>query len=93
MNPEKDFAPLTPNIVRALNDKLYEKRKVAALEIEKLQMPSKSLNVGSYLCSVEEERAYHERNFILAHLHGGFSCLFQFSRAQMTEPVLHKVFR
>ncbi|XP_054856657.1 protein VAC14 homolog isoform X1 [Eublepharis macularius] len=36
MNPEKDFAPLTPSIVRALNDKLYEKRKVAALEIEKL---------------------------------------------------------
>uniref|UniRef100_A0ACB8EAS4 PtdIns(3,5)P(2) sythesis regulation factor n=1 Tax=Sphaerodactylus townsendi TaxID=933632 RepID=A0ACB8EAS4_9SAUR len=36
MNPEKDFAPLTPGIVRALNDKLYEKRKVAALEIEKL---------------------------------------------------------
>uniref|UniRef100_A0A3B3SJA0 Protein VAC14 homolog n=1 Tax=Paramormyrops kingsleyae TaxID=1676925 RepID=A0A3B3SJA0_9TELE len=36
MNTEKDFAPLTPNIVRALNDKLYEKRKVAALEIEKL---------------------------------------------------------
>lgn len=27
---------MTPNIVRALNDKLYEKRKVAALEIEKL---------------------------------------------------------
>ncbi|XP_069510892.1 protein VAC14 homolog isoform X1 [Ambystoma mexicanum] len=36
MNAEKDFLPLTPNIVRALNDKLYEKRKVAALEIEKL---------------------------------------------------------
>uniref|UniRef100_A0A7M4E0P2 Protein VAC14 homolog n=1 Tax=Crocodylus porosus TaxID=8502 RepID=A0A7M4E0P2_CROPO len=36
MNAEKDFAPLTPTIVRALNDKLYEKRKVAALEIEKL---------------------------------------------------------
>ncbi|XP_069757097.1 protein VAC14 homolog isoform X1 [Narcine bancroftii] len=36
MNTEKDFAPLTTNIVRALNDKLYEKRKVAALEIEKL---------------------------------------------------------
>ncbi|GCC41800.1 hypothetical protein chiPu_0025858, partial [Chiloscyllium punctatum] len=35
MNTEKDFAPLTSNIVRALNDKLYEKRKVAALEIEK----------------------------------------------------------
>ncbi|XP_028310710.1 protein VAC14 homolog [Gouania willdenowi] len=36
MNTEKDLSPLTPNIVRALNDKLYEKRKVAALEIEKL---------------------------------------------------------
>ncbi|XP_028930594.1 protein VAC14 homolog isoform X1 [Ornithorhynchus anatinus] len=36
MNPEKDLSPLTPAIVRALNDKLYEKRKVAALEIEKL---------------------------------------------------------
>uniref|UniRef100_A0A672R7U2 Protein VAC14 homolog n=1 Tax=Sinocyclocheilus grahami TaxID=75366 RepID=A0A672R7U2_SINGR len=36
MNTEKDFSPLTPSIVRALNDKLYEKRKVAALEIEKL---------------------------------------------------------
>ncbi|KAK1163577.1 hypothetical protein AOXY_G17101 [Acipenser oxyrinchus oxyrinchus] len=36
MNAEKDFSPLTPSIVRALNDKLYEKRKVAALEIEKL---------------------------------------------------------
>ncbi|XP_034047007.1 protein VAC14 homolog [Thalassophryne amazonica] len=36
MNTERDLSPLTPNIVRALNDKLYEKRKVAALEIEKL---------------------------------------------------------
>ncbi|XP_063294124.1 protein VAC14 homolog [Pelobates fuscus] len=36
MNSERDFTPLTPNIVRALNDKMYEKRKVAALEIEKL---------------------------------------------------------
>lgn len=36
MNSDKELAPLTPAIVRALNDKLYEKRKVAALEIEKL---------------------------------------------------------
>ncbi|XP_053558318.1 protein VAC14 homolog [Bombina bombina] len=36
MNPERDLTPLTANIVRALNDKMYEKRKVAALEIEKL---------------------------------------------------------
>ncbi|XP_044290050.1 protein VAC14 homolog isoform X2 [Varanus komodoensis] len=36
MNPEKDFSPLTAGIVRSLNDKLYEKRKVAALDIEKL---------------------------------------------------------
>ena len=32
---DKDFSPLTPPLVRALNDKLYEKRKVAALDIEK----------------------------------------------------------
>ncbi|KAM4614295.1 protein VAC14 homolog [Discoglossus pictus] len=36
MNPERDLSPLTAGIVRALNDKMYEKRKVAALEIEKL---------------------------------------------------------
>ncbi|XP_020953191.1 protein VAC14 homolog [Sus scrofa] len=34
VNPEKDFAPHTPNIVRALQDNLCEKRKVAALEIK-----------------------------------------------------------
>ncbi|KAK2189817.1 hypothetical protein NP493_96g09005 [Ridgeia piscesae] len=33
---DKDFSPLTPPLVRALNDKLYEKRKVAALDIEKM---------------------------------------------------------
>lgn len=32
---DKDFAPLSAACVRALNDKLYEKRKTAALEIEK----------------------------------------------------------
>ena len=32
---EKDLSPLTPSIARGLNDKLYEKRKVAALEIER----------------------------------------------------------
>ncbi|ELW63033.1 Protein VAC14 like protein [Tupaia chinensis] len=47
MNPEKDFAPLTPNIVRALNDKLYEKRKVAALEIEKTSRPPAWCHVAS----------------------------------------------
>uniref|UniRef100_A0A8D1DER3 Protein VAC14 homolog n=1 Tax=Sus scrofa TaxID=9823 RepID=A0A8D1DER3_PIG len=34
VNPEKDFVPHTPNIVRALKDNLCEKRKVAALEIK-----------------------------------------------------------
>ncbi|GFS70456.1 protein VAC14 homolog [Nephila pilipes] len=33
---EKDYAPLSTYCVRALNDKLYEKRKTAALEIEKM---------------------------------------------------------
>ncbi|KAL8190665.1 UNVERIFIED_CONTAM: hypothetical protein K2H54_058195 [Gekko kuhli] len=35
MNPEKDFTPLMPGIVWALSDRLYEKRKVTVLEIEK----------------------------------------------------------
>jgi len=33
---EKDLSPLTPSIARGLNDKLYEKRKIAALEIERM---------------------------------------------------------
>lgn len=32
---EKDYAPLSIQVVRSLNDKLYEKRKTAALEIER----------------------------------------------------------
>lgn len=35
VNMERDFAPLSQACVRALNDKMYEKRKAAALEIEK----------------------------------------------------------
>ncbi|KAJ1524324.1 hypothetical protein ONE63_010831 [Megalurothrips usitatus] len=33
---EKDYAPLSSACVRALNDKIYDKRKAAALEIEKM---------------------------------------------------------
>ena len=33
---DKDYAPLSSACVRALNDRLYEKRKAAALEIEKM---------------------------------------------------------
>lgn len=32
---DRDYAPLSPACVKALNDKLYDKRKAAALEIEK----------------------------------------------------------
>ena len=32
---DRDFAPLSQATVRGLNDKLYEKRKVAALDVEK----------------------------------------------------------
>jgi vacuole morphology and inheritance protein 14 len=35
MMSERDCGPLSPACVRALNDKLYEKRKAAAVEIEK----------------------------------------------------------
>ncbi len=31
----QDYSPLTPNCARALSDKMYEKRKGAALEIER----------------------------------------------------------
>lgn len=33
---ERDYAPLSAACVRSLNDKMYEKRKAAALEIEKM---------------------------------------------------------
>ena len=33
---DEDYAPLSAHCVRALCDKMYEKRKAAALEIEKL---------------------------------------------------------
>jgi hypothetical protein len=32
---DSQFSPLTAAVVKALTDKLYEKRKVAALDIEK----------------------------------------------------------
>ncbi|KAI6230079.1 hypothetical protein M3Y99_01098400 [Aphelenchoides fujianensis] len=34
-DPSNKYAPLTPALVRALTDKVYEKRKASALEIEK----------------------------------------------------------
>ncbi|XP_076248910.1 protein VAC14 homolog [Calliopsis andreniformis] len=36
MMSERDYGPLSAACVRSLNDKLYEKRKAAALEIEKM---------------------------------------------------------
>lgn len=36
MTTERDYAPLSAACVRSLSDKLYEKRKAAALEIEKM---------------------------------------------------------
>lgn len=33
---DKDYAPLSTACVRALNDRMYERRKAAALEIEKM---------------------------------------------------------
>lgn len=35
MISERDYAPLSAACVRSLNDKVYEKRKPAATEIEK----------------------------------------------------------
>uniref|UniRef100_A0A8C5R9B4 Protein VAC14 homolog n=1 Tax=Leptobrachium leishanense TaxID=445787 RepID=A0A8C5R9B4_9ANUR len=49
MNSERDLSPLTPNILRALTDKMYEKRKVAALEIEKLVREFVAQNNGAQI--------------------------------------------
>ena len=35
MATEKDFSPLSSACFRALTDKIYDKRKAAALEVEK----------------------------------------------------------
>jgi hypothetical protein len=35
MASERQYAPLTPAIIRGLSDKLYDKRKNSALEIER----------------------------------------------------------
>ncbi|XP_050300937.1 protein VAC14 homolog isoform X2 [Anthonomus grandis grandis] len=41
---DKDYAPLSAACVRALNDKLYDKRKAAALEIEKMVKEFSAVN-------------------------------------------------
>lgn len=41
---EKDYSPLSIQVVRGLNDKLYEKRKTAALEIERMVKEFQSNN-------------------------------------------------
>eukprot|EP00058_Branchiostoma_floridae_P019480 XP_002604970.1 hypothetical protein BRAFLDRAFT_92612 [Branchiostoma floridae] len=46
---EKEFSPLSLSTVRALNDKLYEKRKVAALEIEKMVKEFSTANNSSQI--------------------------------------------
>ncbi|KYB26275.1 Protein VAC14 homolog-like Protein [Tribolium castaneum] len=46
---EKDYAPLSAACVRALHDKLYEKRKTAALEIEKMVKEFANLNNTSQI--------------------------------------------
>ena len=43
-------AALTPQIVRGLNDKLYEKRKAAALEIERYVSVEWSRNFALLRC-------------------------------------------
>jgi hypothetical protein len=43
---DKEFAPLSTACARALNDRIYEKRKTAALEIEKMV---RNLGVAKFL--------------------------------------------
>ncbi|XP_044752060.1 protein VAC14 homolog isoform X3 [Coccinella septempunctata] len=46
---EREYAPLSSACVRALHDKLYEKRKTAALEIEKMVREFHSVNNTSQI--------------------------------------------
>ena len=46
---DKDYAPLSAACVRALNDRLYEKRKAAALEIEKMVKEMVHINNSSQI--------------------------------------------
>ena len=41
---DKDYAPLSAHCVRALCDKMYEKRKAAVLEIEIFNMDGINVN-------------------------------------------------
>ena len=44
---DKEYSPLSALCVRSLNDKLYEKRKQGALEIERLLFTVSSGNCGA----------------------------------------------
>lgn len=49
---EKDYSPLSIQVVRGLNDKLYEKRKSAALEIERYVLHRLNFKIKIFLiCS------------------------------------------
>lgn len=48
---DNPYAPLTPVCVRTLTDKLYEKRKAAALEIENI---AKSLHKNNMLTELDK---------------------------------------
>eukprot|EP01137_Pigoraptor_chileana_P023157 Opistho-2@89009 len=62
MDKDKDLAPLNAAIIRGLNDKLYDKRKTAALEIERIikdLVTNKDLGkIGRVLAILRQEFAY-----------------------------------
>ncbi|CAL4118608.1 unnamed protein product [Meganyctiphanes norvegica] len=47
---ERDYSPLSSACVRALSDKLYDKRKAAALEIEKMVKDFAAVNNKEQIC-------------------------------------------
>eukprot|EP00037_Helgoeca_nana_P019458 m.190038 g.190038 ORF g.190038 m.190038 type:complete len:727 (-) comp24873_c0_seq1:1284-3464(-) len=51
MSHDRQYAPLTPGIIRGLSDKLYDKRKNSALEIERLV---KSLGIANDFTSIRK---------------------------------------
>ena len=53
---DKDYAPLSAVFVRTLSDKVYEKRKAAAFEIEKyvitILSSTYTIHILSFICLI-----------------------------------------
>jgi hypothetical protein len=72
---DKEFAPLSTACARALNDRIYEKRKTAALEIEKMVINlAVSLLEAIYFGKILELAYLVDGFWIFSHLIVSLQC-------------------